>query len=141
MALRNDIVDGMNALQNEADHAKKEETRLVYLRAFNQLWVQGIEAGQAELEASKNLAKAAFYFQLMSRVTPDQPWPVLLLAETNAIRGDKKGALKNLHEAVKRGLKHPESLDESVNLQTLRSEPEFQQIIAELKARESQGIP
>ena len=56
----------------------------------------------------------------MRTVTPDQPWPVLLLAESRALRGDKKHALKNLRDAVKRGLKNPDSLRESVNLQTLR---------------------
>lgn len=135
IALRTEIVDGMTGLRNKASHARNEETRLISQRAFDQLWVQGIEAGQAELEIKRHFAQAEFYFQLMSSVTPNQPWPVLLLAETSALRGDKKRALKELHEAVKRGLKHPESIDEDANLQSLRSEPEFLQIVAELKAR------
>ena len=134
-ALVSAIADGMAALKNQADHARKEETRLICTRAFNDLWVQGIEAGQAELAIDKHFGKAESYFQLMNSVSPKEPWPVLLLAESSAVRGDKKAALRYLHEAVKRGLTNPDFVDENANLRTLRSEPEFQQIVAGLKAR------
>lgn len=136
--LRAAIVEGMTSLKNKAEHSKSEDMRLVQLRAFNDLWAQGIEAGQAELE-NKRYDKADYYFQMMSSISPNEPWPVLLLAETSVARGDKKRALKDLHEAVKRGLKNPDAIDKDTNLAALRSEPEFQQIVAELKAkRESQ---
>jgi len=135
VALRTTIADGMTALQTKAEHARDPETRLVLLRAFAALWAQGIEAGQRELKVEKRSSTAEVYFQLLSSVTPDQPWPVLLLAETHALQGDKKRALKDLREAIKRGLKRPESIEEDANLQTLHSEAEFQQMVAELKAR------
>jgi dienelactone hydrolase len=136
--LRAAIVEGMTSLKNKAEHSKSEDIRLVQLRAFNDLWAQGIEAGQAELE-NKRYDKAEYYFQMMSSISPNEPWPVLLLAETSVARGDTKRALKDLHEAVKRGLKNPDAIDKDTNLERLRSEPEFQQIVAELKAkRESQ---
>jgi dienelactone hydrolase len=138
ISLQGNIVDGMTGLRSKADHARNEETRLVLLRAFNALWVQGIEAGQSELE-NKHFLKADYYFELMSRVSPNEAWPVLLLAESSAARGDKKRALKDLHEAVKRGLKNPDAIEKDANLETLRTEPEFQQILGELKAnRDSQ---
>ena len=133
-ALHDAILDGMTGLKIKADHAKNEETRLVLLRSFNDLWAQGVEAGQSELE-NKRFSHAEYYFQLMSRVRPNEPWPALLLAETSAARGDKKRAFKDLHEALKRGLKNPDAIDKDTNLQSLRSEPEFQQIVAELKAK------
>jgi len=133
-AMRTSIVDGMTGLKNKADHARNDETRLVLLRSFNDLWAQGIEAGQAELE-NKRFSKAEYYFQLMSSISPNEAWPILLLAETSAARGDKKRALKDLHEAVKRGLKNPDAIDKDTNLGTLHSEPEFQQIVADLKAK------
>ncbi len=133
-AMRANIVDGMTGLKNKADHAKNDETRLVLLRSFNDLWAQGIEAGQAELE-NKRFSKAEYYFQLMSSISPNEAWPVLLMAETSAARGDKKRAFKDLREAIKRGLKNPDAIDKDTNLGTLRSEPEFQQIVAELKAK------
>lgn len=135
-ALAAAVSDGMATLKRQSEHEKKEEMRLVYVRAFNDVWVEGIEAGEAELNIKKHYRSAEFYFQLMSNVTPDQPWPVLLLAETAALRGDKKRALKELREAIKRGVRHPESLEEDANLQSLRSEPEFQQIVAEVRAKQ-----
>jgi dienelactone hydrolase len=136
--IRREIVDRMTALKSQADHAKSEEKRLVLLRAFHQLWAQGIETGQARME-NKLFAKADYYFRLMGDIAPSEPWPALLLAEVDTARGDKKHAIKDLREAVKRGLKNPDAIDKDTNLEALRSEAEFQQIVAELRAaREAQ---
>ncbi|MGB9235648.1 MAG: hypothetical protein WCC04_14655 [Terriglobales bacterium] len=135
LSLRAAIADGMTGLKFKAAHAKTEDERLILTRAFDQLWVQGIEAGQAELERAKHLDKADFYFSLMSAVTPNEPWPKLLLAETAAAKGDKKRANKDLRDAIKSGLKNPDTIDKDANLQSLRNDPEFQRIVAELKAR------
>ena len=135
LSLRNAIADGMNSLKRRADRAKTEDERLIFTRAFNEVWVQGMEAGQAELEQGRHFASAELYFQLMAAVTPEEPWPHLLLAETAVARGDKKQANKELREAVKRGLKNPDTLDEDVNLQSLRGDAEFQRLVAELKEK------
>ncbi len=136
--LRGAIVDGMTGLKNQAEHARSDEKRLVLLRAFNDLWAQGIEAGQAQLE-NKHFGKAERYFQLMGNISPNEPWPALLMAETDAARGDKKRALKDLHDAIRRGLKNPEAIEKDTNLETLRSVPEFQQIVANLRAKRESG--
>lgn len=135
ISLRNAITDGMSSLKRRGDHAKTEDERLIFIRAFDEVWVQGIEAGQAELERSRHFANAELYFQLMASVTPEEPWPYLLLAETAVARGDKKQANKELREAVKRGLKNPDTLNEDVNLQGLLGDAEFQQLVAELKEK------
>jgi len=67
----------------------------------------------------------------------DDPWPNLALAETHTAMGNKKQAIKDLREAVKHGLKHPETLEQDRDLQALQSEPEFQKIVAELKAKQN----
>lgn len=135
MSLRTDIVDGMTGLKDKADHAKSEDERLISIRAYQALWVRGIEAGQAELGRPKRLDKAEFYFHLISDVAPSEPWPHLLLAETAALRGDNKRAKKELREAIKCGLKNPDSIGNDANLQSLRKDPEFQQIVGELRAK------
>lgn len=110
-------------------HTKSNDSdRLVFVRAFNQLWVQGIEAGQEEFRNNR-LVTAAAYFELMADVAPDQSWPELLLAESRARAGNKKAALKALEEAVKRGLKSPQTLTQDPELQSLSSEPAFQRIV------------
>ncbi len=132
LGLRTDIIDGMGQLKSQAEHAKSDR-RLVLLRAFNDLWAQGIEAGQAEFE-KKHFDNAESYFQLMCDIPPLQAWPSLLLAETRAATGNKKQAVKDIREAIRRGLKNPQVLEQDPNLEPLRHDPEFLKIIAELKA-------
>jgi dienelactone hydrolase len=134
-AMRTNIVAGIASLKYRADHAKSEDERQVATRAFADLWAQTIEAGQDHLENSKNYGAADFYFQLAQAVTPDEPWPALLLAESAAVQGNKKRAIKELREAIKRGLKNPDTLDGDPHLESLRNDPEFQQLCAELRAK------
>jgi dienelactone hydrolase len=131
VALGNEISREMALVKSQGEHAKNEVQRLVSARAFAGLWVEGIETGQREFE-SRHFEKAEACFQLMSGVT-DDAWPMLLLAETRTAQGNKKQAIKDLREAVRRGLKKPETLEEDDKLQNLKSEGEFQKIVDELK--------
>jgi hypothetical protein len=70
----------------------------------------------------------------MKRVSEDA-WPVLLLAETRAAMGNKKQAIKDLQEAVHRGLRDADVLESDKQFQVLRAEPEFQKLITDLKAK------
>jgi dienelactone hydrolase len=133
VTLRETIYTGMGRLKDESTNAKSEEKRRVYSRAFQGLWVQAIEAGQAEFE-SRHFGTAEYYFELMSELDSD-PWPVLLLAETRTAMGNHKQAIKDLREAIKRGLKNPEVLEQDRNLQLLNSDADFQKLLAELKGR------
>ena len=122
--LRTEVTQKMAQLRSHGEHAKNEPERLVSTRAFSSLWVEGIESGQMEFE-SRHFDKAEAYFQLMSDVS-DDPWQVLLLAETRVAKGDKKQAIKDLREVVRRGMKDPEILEKDDKL-------EFQKIVEELK--------
>jgi dienelactone hydrolase len=102
--------------------------RAVSSRAFAQLWMEGIEAGQDQFR-QRRFKEAISYFALMAEVAPDQPGPLVLLAEANVRLGNKKEALKNLKEAVKRGLKYTKTLTEDPELRPLASDPTFQQIV------------
>ncbi len=126
-ALRNEIVQAIGALKEQADHAKKESKRLVSARAFADLWVSGMENGQQELEL-RHYEKAEAAFDLMSQIKND-PWPMMLLADTHAMAGNKKLALRDLHEALRRGLKDTTVLETDPHLESLRSEPEFQKLL------------
>ena len=95
--------------------------------------VEGIENGQQQFQA-KHFDKAESCFDLMRQIS-DEPWPALLLAETRAAMGNKKQALKDLREAVRRGLKDAEVLESDKQLQVLNTEPDFQKLLAELKGK------
>jgi hypothetical protein len=100
----------------------------VYSRAFTELFVQGMEAGQDEFRNNR-LSSAAIYFELMAEGAPDQTWPLVTLAETRVRAGNKKAALNALEEASRRGMKHPEALAQDPELQPLTSDPAFQKIV------------
>ena len=129
--LQSEVIQRMTLLKSQGEHAKNEAERRVSARAFAALWVEGMENGQREFEL-RHFEKAEGYFQLMSSVS-DDPWPMLLLSETRTAEGNKKQAIKDVREAVRRGLKDPEVLEHDENLRNLRSEPDFQKTLEELK--------
>jgi dienelactone hydrolase len=100
----------------------------VYSRAYTQLWIQGLEAGQDAFRENR-ASLAAAYFELMADAAPDQAWPLLLLAEARVRAGNKKAALKAIEQAVQRGLKRAQTLTQDPELQPLASDPEFQRIV------------
>ena len=107
---------------------------VVYVRAINELYIQGIEDGQQAFR-DQEFPHAADYFELMADAVPDQSWPLLLLAETRVRMGNKKAALKALDEAAKRGIKSPDSLTKDPELAPLASEPAFQKIVESVSAK------
>ena len=127
------VSEQMRRLKEYGAHSKLEAQRLVFLRAYSDLWAHGIEAGQAEFE-SRHFERAELYFQLMGEID-DDPWPALLLAETRTAMGKKKQALKDLREAIRRGLRNPAILEEDPNLRPLDADPEFKKLLVELKSK------
>ncbi len=132
-ALRLEVRQQMGALNDQAQHSKNEQKRLISGRAFNGVFVSAMEDGQQQL-AARHFGKAEAYFDLMGQVS-DDPWPVLLLADTHAATGNRKLAIKDLQEAVRRGLKDRAVIESDPQLQGLKSEPEFQKLVAGLEGK------
>jgi len=130
-ALGDAILQAMRRLQDESEHSKNDVRRVVAKRALDGLWIEGIETGEQELE-SRHFEKAEGCFQLMSRVR-DDPWPAFLLAETHAAAGNRKQAIKDLREAVRRGLTDADGIESDSRLQVLKSDPDFQRLIDGMK--------
>lgn len=131
VALRHEIEQSMSRLKDQGARSKDDTKRKIALRAFRGLWVEGIEAGQMEFQ-SRHFEKAEACFQLMTTLS-DDPWPALLLAETRTAMGNKKQAIKDVREAIRRGLKNAEVLEQDSNLRDLQADPEFQKIVEGLK--------
>jgi hypothetical protein len=132
ISLGHHVVSVLADLRRRA-HANGSDSA-VYSRAFTQLFIQGMEAGQEEFRNNR-LSSAAVYFELMAEAAPDQVWPLVTLAETRVRAGNKKAALKALEEAAHRGMKHPEALADDPELQPLASEPAFQKIVQGASAK------
>lgn len=131
ITLGNQIVQAMHQLDYQAEHSKSETQRLVSKRAADGVWVAGIEAGQGELE-SRHFAKADACFELISRFR-NEPWPLLLLAETHALAGNKKQAVRDLQQAVRRGLTDAEAIESDSRLESLKPEADFQKLVRGLQ--------
>jgi dienelactone hydrolase len=130
-ALAREIVQAMARLKEQAAHAKNENKRLVFSRAFSDLWVEGIENGQQEL-AARHFEKAETCFDLMRQIQ-QQPWPYLLLAQAHLGAGKKKEALRDLQQSADHGLQDAEALESNPEFDVLKSEPEFQKLLSKLK--------
>lgn len=127
MTLENDILLAMRRLNDQTEHSRNDTKRLVAGRAFGELWIAGIESGQEEL-AARHFEKAEACFDLMSKVR-DDPWPVLLLADTHAAAGKKKQAIRDLQKAVRRGLTDARVIESDDHLQILKADSDFQKLI------------
>jgi Flp pilus assembly protein TadD len=92
-----------------------------------------MEDGQQQL-AGRHFEKAEAYFDLMRQVS-DDPWPVLLLADTHAAAGNRKLAIKDLQEAVRRGLKDWAVIESDPQLQGLKSDPDFQKLVVGMEGK------
>jgi len=129
-SLRIELRQQLAALNDQSKHNKDERKRLIASRAFGGIFVGTMEDGQKEL-AVRHFEKAETYFDLMRQVT-DDPWPVLFLADTHAAAGNRRLAIKDLQEAVRRGVKDRTVLENDSQLQSLKAEPDFQRLLREL---------
>lgn len=132
-AQRIEIRQLLGALNDQAKHSKKETTRLLASRAFGDVFVSVMEDGQQEL-ASRHYEKAEDYFDLMRQAT-DDPWPVLLLADTHAARGNRRLAIKDLQEAVRRGLNDLSVIESDPQFESLKGEPDFRKLLSGLEGK------
>ena len=132
-ALRIEVRQQMGALGDQAKHSKNETKRLIAGRAFSGIFVGAMEDGQQQL-AARHFEKAEAYFDIMRQVS-DDPCTVLLLADAHAAAGNRRLAIKDLGEAVRRGLKDRAIIESDPQLQSLKSEPEFQKLVAGLEGK------
>ena len=127
LTLRIEIRQQFGVLGDQSRRSKNEQKRLIAARAFSGIFVQAMEDGQREL-AARHFEKAETYFDLMRQAT-DDPWPLLLLADIHAAAGNRKLAIKDLQEAVRRGLKDRAVIEKDPQLQGLKSDPDFEKLL------------
>lgn len=134
--LRMDIIQAMIGLKEQADHSKDESKRLVAGRAFDHLWVGGIESGEQDLQA-RHFEKAENCFNLLREIQ-DDPLPYVLLAKTHAAEGKQKEAISDLQHAVRKGFNDAAAITSDKQLQLLKTDPEFQSVLSEMNEHGSQ---
>jgi hypothetical protein len=132
-SLRIEVRQQLGALNDQAKRNKNETKRLIASRAFGGIFVGTMEDGQQQL-AARHFEKAEIYFDLMRQVT-DDPWPLLMLADTHAASGNRRLAIKDLQEAVRRGLRDRTIIESDAQLQDLKADPDFQKLLSGLEGK------
>jgi len=83
-----------------------------------------------ELFASGDFPKAVAALSIAAEVSPGNPFTWYNLACAQARSGDRKDALASLERALEAGLPRPEQMKTDSDLDSLRDEPAFAQLLA-----------
>ncbi|MCB1009471.1 MAG: tetratricopeptide repeat protein [Acidobacteria bacterium] len=83
-----------------------------------------------DLFASGDFPKAVAALAIATEVTPDSPFAWYNLACAQARTGDHKHAIASLERALDAGLPRPDQMKSDSDLDSLRDEPAFQQLLA-----------
>ncbi len=125
------------------DRGKFTEALEYYRKALARLpddYLALIQAGGSARRIGE-IGASAQYYRRAQAVRPDAWIPSYNLACLEAVSGRPEAALAALKEAVDRGLSRPEQLENDPDLDSLRSLPGFQEIVARVRAESTARDP
>ena len=120
-------------LQKSAKADPDTGERRVARRVLEGLFVGLFEQGRDLLQTPKAAAGALKKFELAVQVAPDRPGAFFCLAWAYAINGQKKKSLQALQNATAKGFSDRDAIMANKAFDSLRNEPQYQQIIQNLK--------
>jgi predicted Zn-dependent protease len=97
------------------------------------LFVGLIEQGIGLLQTEKNYSESIKPLKLATEINPDRPGVYFYLAWAYAANRDKKKSLQSLNTAVEKGFSDAAMITSNKAFDSLRNDPEYQQIMARLK--------
>jgi dienelactone hydrolase len=119
------------ALREAKERERKEDRRLVLVRALGDVRTRGYELAEDRMRAGDS-ALASIDFELASEATPKEPWLLIKVAQAQAQLGHRKDALDALRRARGMGL-DAESLRgayrDIAEFARYRDEPDFQKLL------------
>jgi predicted esterase len=122
------------ALRRRAESAASEAERQSARRILNALFVQNSFYVPREYMGHHDSRRAALSAAFAAEVYPDRAGSVWYnFACLQAGTGDKKGALATLRRAVEKGFRDAERMERDPDLESLRGEEEYRQIVEELQ--------
>ena len=92
-----------------------------------------IELGISLLQTEKNYSESIKPLKLATEVNPDRPGAFFYLAWAYAGNRDKKKSLQSLNTAVEKGFSDAAMITANNAFDSLRNDPEYQQIMARLR--------
>ena len=115
---------------------KPTATGLAAQRVLNSMGVQmGFYLPQDYFKAG-DYERAAVVLEVATKIGPPRPFVLYNLASAQARLGKRKRALEALEQAVEAGYSNAEYLEQDQDLESLRKLPDYQKLIARLKAAE-----
>jgi tetratricopeptide (TPR) repeat protein len=125
----------LHDLQKQSKAAEDSTQRRVARRVLDGLFIGLIEQGIGLLQTEKNYSESIKHFTLATEVNPDRSGAFFYLAWAYAANGDKKKSLQFLNKAVEKGFSDRAMITTNKTFDSIRNDPEYQQIIARLKSQ------
>ena len=122
----------LSDLRKQSKASEDSTQRRVARRVLDGLFVGLIEQGISLLQTEKNYSESIKPLKLATEVNPDRPGAFFYLAWAYAANRDKKKSLQSLSTAVEKGFSDAAMITANKAFDTLRDDPEYQQIIARL---------
>jgi predicted esterase len=119
-------------LKKKSDAPQPSSERTVARRVVNQFFVHLSEEANM-LSQRKQYAAAAEDLALLALIAPDNPRVHYNLACAYALNRDRSRAIESLRRAVEKGFKDAAAIERNKDLDVLRDDPVYKQIVEELK--------
>ncbi len=123
----------LNDLRKQSKATEDSTQRRVARRVLDGLFVSLIEQGISLLQTEKNYSESIKPLKLATEVNPDRPGAFFYLAWAYAANRDKKKSLQSLNTAVEKGFSDTAMITANKAFDSLRNDPEYQQIMARLR--------
>ncbi len=120
-------------LRKQSNAPDDSAQRRIARRVLDGLFVGLIEQGIGLLQTEKKYSESIKPLKLATEVNPDRAGAFFYLAWAYAANGDKKKSLQYLKTAVERGFSDLETITTNKAFDSLRGDPEYQQIMARLR--------
>ncbi|HMV47727.1 MAG TPA: hypothetical protein PLQ88_12195 [Blastocatellia bacterium] len=122
-------------LRKDSESQTPGGKRSVARRALAGFWVSLAEE-VAQLRFQKKYAEAATTLTLATEIRPNNPQVYFNLARAQALAKNKKDALEALKKAVEKGFANLEELKTNADLETVRGEAAYKQLVELLSQKE-----
>jgi predicted esterase len=126
----------LNDLRKHSKASEDSTQRRIARRVLDGLFIGLIEQGISLLQTEKNYSESIKPLKLATEVNPDRPGAFFYLAWAYAANRDKKKSLEALNTAVEKGFADAATITANKAFDFLRSDPEYQQIMASVKTQE-----
>ena len=123
----------LNDLRKQSKATEDSTQRRVARRVLDSLFIGLFEQGISLLQTEKNYSESIKRFKLATEVNPDRSGAFFYLAWAYAANRDKKKSLQFLSQAVEKGFSDAAMITANKAFDSIRNEPEYQQILARLK--------